>query len=255
MAHDLTRPLIRKIGLSDLKEVLMKGLEDFNEKPSHLVFLGILYPIATLVAAFAVTKSELLPLVFPLISGFALLGPLAAIGLYELSRRREQRLDVSWNHSLQIIWSPSIGPIMALSFLLCVIYLAWLGAALGIYWMTFGTQMPKSAEDFARQVFTTPAGWTLIVAGCGVGFLFAVVVLAISAVSFPMLLDRPVDAGTAIRTSVRALLTNPRTMLAWGLIVAILLLAGALPLFAGLAVVMPVLGHATWHLYRRVVEN
>src|SRR6185295_2491879 len=189
MAHDLTRPLIRKIGLSDLKEALMKGLQDFNEKPSHLVFLGILYPIATLVAAFAVTKSELLPLVFPLISGFALLGPLAAIGLYELSRRREQGLDVSWNHSFQIIWSPSIGAIMALSFLLFVIYLAWLGAALGIYWMTFGNEMPKSAEDFARQVFTTPAGWTLIVAGCGVGFLFAVVVLAISAVSFPMLLD------------------------------------------------------------------
>jgi uncharacterized membrane protein len=144
---------------------------------------------------------------------------------------------------------------MALSFLLFVIYLAWLGAALGIYWMTFGNEMPKSAEDFARQVFTTPAGWTLIVAGCGVGFLFAVVVLAISAVSFPMLLDRPVDARTAVRTSVRALLANPGTMLAWGLVVAILLLAGALPLFAGLAVVMPVLGHATWHLYRRIIEN
>jgi uncharacterized membrane protein len=255
MAHDLTRPLIKKIGVSDLKKVLLKGLEDFNEKPSHLIFLGILYPIATLVAALTAAKSELLPLVFPLISGFALIGPLAAIGLYELSRRREKGLDMSWNHAFQVIWSPSIGAIMALSLLLCVIYLAWLGAALGIYRMIFGDEMPGSVMDFARQVFTTSAGWTLIIVGCGVGFLYAVFVLAIAAVSFPMLVDRPVSVMTAIQTSVRAFLTNPGTMLVWGLMVAILLIVGALPIFAGLAVVMPVLGHATWHLYRRVVEN
>jgi uncharacterized membrane protein len=255
MAHDLTRPLIRTIGVSDLKEVLLKGLQDFKEKPSHLVFLGVLYPILTLAAAFTAAQSELLPLVFPLISGFALIGPLVAIGLYELSRRREQGLDMSWNHAFQVIWSPSIGAIMALSVLLCVIYLAWLGAALGIYWMIFGNEMPTSAIDFVRQVFTTPAGWTLIIVGCGVGFIFAIIVLAIGAVSFPMLIDRPVSARTAMQTSVRAFLANPGTMLVWGLIVVVLLMVGALPLFAGLAVVMPVLGHATWHLYRRVVEN
>jgi uncharacterized membrane protein len=255
MAHDLTRPSIRTIGVFDLKEVLLKGLQDFKEKPSHLVFLSVLYPIVTLAAAVTAAQSELLPLVFPLISGFALIGPLVAIGLYELSRRREQGLDMSWNHAFQVIWSPSIGAIMVLSALLCVIYLAWLGAALGIYWMIFGNEMPRSALDFVRQIFTTSAGWTLIVVGCGVGFIFAVIVLAIAAMSFPMLVDRPVSVGTAIQTSVRAFLTNPVTMLVWGLIVAILLIVGALPLFAGLAVVMPVLGHATWHLYRAVVEN
>jgi uncharacterized membrane protein len=255
MAHDFTHPLIRNIAVADLKEVLLKGLQDFKEKPSHLVFLGVLYPIVTFAAAYTAAKSELLPLLFPLISGFALIGPFVAIGLYELSRRREQGLDMSWNHAFQVIWSPSISAIMLLSILLCVIYLVWLGAALGIYWMIFGTEMPKSAIDFVRQVFMTPAGWTLIIVGCGVGFVFAVIVLAIAAVSFPMLIDRPVSASTAIQTSVRAFLTNPGTMLVWGLIVAILLIVGALPLFAGLAVVMPVLGHATWHLYRRVVEN
>jgi uncharacterized membrane protein len=254
MAHDPTRPVIRKIGVSDLKDVLLKGLQDFNEKPSHLLFLGILYPIATLVAAFAAAKSELLPLVFPLISGFALIGPVVAVGLYELSRRREQGLDISWNHAFQVFWSPSIGAIMTLSLLLCVIYLTWLGTALGIYRMIFGNEMPESVIDFARQVFTTPAGWTLIIVGCGVGFLFAVIVLVIAAVSFPMLVDQPVSPLTAIQTSVRAFLTNPRTMLTWGMIVSSLLIIGAIPVFAGLAVVMPVLGHATWHLYRKVVE-
>jgi uncharacterized membrane protein len=255
MEPDLTRPLIKKIGVSDLRDALLKGLQDFNEKPSHLIFLGMLYPTATLVAAMAAAKAELLPLVFPIVSGFALIGPMVAVGLYEMSRRREQGLHVSWNHVFQILWSPSIGAILALSLLLGVIYLAWLGAALGIYWIIFGSEIPKSVIDFARQVFTTRAGWTLIIVGCGVGFLFAVLVLAIAAVSFPMLVDRPVSAITAVQTSVCVFLTNPTTMLAWGLIVAILLIVGALPLFAGLAVVMPVLGHATWHLYRRVVEN
>jgi uncharacterized membrane protein len=246
-------PPIRKIGLSDLKDVLRKGLDDFNEKPSHLVFLGILYPLATVIAAFLAARSQLLPLVFPLIAGFALLGPFAAVGLYELSRRREQGLEMSWIDAAQVLWSPSIGAILILSLLLCAIYLAWLVIALGIYWMIFGSEMPDSVMQFLRQVFTTPAGWTLIVIGCGVGFLFAVTVLAIAAVSFPMLLDRNVGVLTAIQTSARAFFSNPQTMLLWGLIVATLLFLGAIPAFAGLAVVMPVLGHATWHLYRKVV--
>jgi uncharacterized membrane protein len=246
-------PPIRKIGLSDLKDVLRKGLDDFNKKPSHLVFLGILYPLATVIAAFLAARSQLLPLVFPLIAGFALLGPFAAVGLYELSRRREQGLEMSWIDAAQVLWSPSIGAILILSLLLCAIYLAWLVIALGIYWMIFGSEMPDSVMQFLRQVFTTPAGWTLIVVGCGVGFLFAVTVLAIAAVSFPMLLDRNVGVLTAIQTSARAFFSNPQTMLLWGLIVATLLFLGAIPAFAGLAVVMPVLGHATWHLYRKVV--
>jgi uncharacterized membrane protein len=250
-----SHPAIRTIGTADLKDALAKGLDDFKAKPSHIVLLVAIYPIVGLVAARLAAGYDLLPLVFPMVSGFALIGPLAAIGLYELSRRRELGLEISWDHAFNVIRFRSLGSIVTLSVLLGAIYLAWLGAAQAIYWLTFGSAVPESIAEFARQVITTPAGWSLIIVGCGVGFVFALVVLAISAVSFPMLLDRDVGAMVAVQTSVNAFRANPKTMAMWGIIVAGSLVIGSLPLFVGLAVVMPVLGHATWHLYRKVVEN
>jgi uncharacterized membrane protein len=131
----------------------------------------------------------------------------------------------------------------------------WLATAQSLYQSLFGYAPPDSIEQFARDVLTTPAGHTLIVAGNLIGFLFAVVVLAVSVVSFPLLLDREVGAIVAMHTSVRAVLANPLVMAAWGLIVAAALLIGAVPLFFGLAIVVPVLGHASWHLYRKVVAR
>jgi uncharacterized membrane protein len=245
---------IQKISAADLVDALAKGVDDFKAKPSHLVILAILYPVAMVVAANIAVGYIPLPLVFPLLSGFALIGPLAAIGLYEISRRRELGLEFSWDHALDVIRRPSFS-ILTLSVLLGVIYFAWLGAAFAIYRQIYGSTVPSSITTFAEEVLTTSAGWTLIVLGCGVGFLFALVVLAVSAVSFPMLLDRHVSVARAVQTSVHGFLANPTTMMLWGFIVAALLLIGAVPFFAGLAVVMPVLGHATWHLYRKVVRH
>lgn len=250
----LARLNVRTIGPDDLMDALAKGLDDFIEKPSHILLLVVIYPVIGLFAARIAAGYDVLPFIFPLVSGFALIGPLAAIGLYEMSRRREAGLDPSWRDAFEIFQSPSLGSILIVSIVLGVLYFAWLAAAQIIYWATFGSVLPLSILDFARQVFLTPAGWTLIVVGCGVGFIFALVVLAVSAVSFPLLLDRNVGALAAIQTSVRVSLANPATMLLWGFIVAGLLVIGSAPLFVGLAVVMPVLGHATWHLYRKAVE-
>ena len=245
---------IQKITAADLVDALAKGVDDFKAKPSHLVILAILYPIAMLVSANIAAGYIPLPLVFPLLSGFALIGPLAAVGLYEISRRREQGLEISWEDAFSVIRRPSLG-LVTLSILLGVIYFAWLGAAFAIYRDIYGNTMPGSITEFIHEVLTTRAGWTLIIAGCSIGFIFALLTLVISAVSFPMLLDQHVSVARAVQTSIHAFLANPTTMMLWGFIVAGLLLIGAVPLFAGLAVVMPVLGHATWHLYRKVVRH
>jgi uncharacterized membrane protein len=249
-----TEPAVRKIGVADLRDALARGYDDFMATPTQLVFLGIIYPVIGLVAARAASGGALLPLLYPLIAGLSLMGPVAAVGIYELSRRREQGLPVSWLNAFDVLRSHSIISIAALGLLLCVIFVAWLFAAQAVYQATMGGVPPASIGDFAQQVLTTRAGLNLILLGNAVGFLFAVLVLTLTVVSFPLLLDKDVGVRVAVRTSVRAVLANPVTMAIWGLIVAALLFVGSLPLFVGLAVVMPLLGHATWHLYRKVVE-
>ena len=246
-------PAVRRIGFADLQAALAEGWRDFLAIPTQLVFLCILYPIIGLVAARVAVGSNLLPLVFPLVAGFALVGPVLAIGLYELSRRREAGLPVSWLNAFDVLRNPAMLSVAVLGGVLFVIFFAWLGAARAIYALTIGGEAPTAVGDFIETIQASPHAWQLLVIGNAVGFLFALVVLTIAAVSFPLLLGRNVSPLVAVQTSMRAVAANPGTMLVWGFIVAAVLFLGCLPLFVGLAVAMPVLGHATWHLYRRVV--
>lgn len=249
----IIQPQIRRIGVSDLFDVLSKGIADFASKPSHVIFLCLIYPVIGVLLATWSSGNNVLQLLFPLASGFALIGPFAAIGLYEVSRRRERGEDVSWSQAFEVFRSPAIPAIAAVAALLLVLFLAWLLTANAIYGAIFGPEPPASLEVFVSDVFTTQHGRMLFLIGNGVGLIFAVVVLCVSVVAFPILLDRDVGAYEAIRTSVRAVAANPLTLALWGLLVAVGLVLGSLPLFAGLAVVFPILGHATWHLYRKLV--
>ncbi|MFL6790934.1 MAG: DUF2189 domain-containing protein [Bradyrhizobium sp.] len=246
-------PEIRTIELPELHRALRLGWEDFKAVPSHAIILCVIYPVLGLVLARIVLGYSVLPLLFPLAAGFALLGPFAALGLYELSRRRESGEQPSAWDAVNVLRSPSFGAMLGLGVLLLALFVTWVATAQAIYVAAFGYEGAAGMSDFASRVLTTSQGWWLIVVGCGVGFLFALVALCISVVSFPMMLDRHATTGDAMVTSLRAVARNPVPMAAWGLIVAGLLVLGSLPFFVGLAVVIPLLGHATWHLYREVV--
>ncbi len=245
---------IRKIDMADLRDALDQGWEDFKAIPSHAVMLAVIYPILGLVLARTVHGLAVLPLLFPLAAGFALLGPFAALGLYELSRRREQGQEPSASDALGVFKSASIGSILALGVVLLILFVTWVATAQSIYISAFGPTPASDIPGFFHQVLTTPAGHKLILVGCGAGFVFAVVSLCISVVSFPLLLDRDANVADAVLTSIKAVAENPVTMAAWGVIVAALLIVGTLPFFLGLTVVIPVLGHATWHLYRKLIS-
>lgn len=248
-------PVVRRIGARDLWDALRKGAADVGATRDDVLFIGVIYPIAGLVLARLLLSYDLLPLVFPLASGFALVGPFAAIGLYELSRRREQGASVTWATALGVFRSPALGSILGLGAILLTLFFVWLATAYQIYLATLGSAPPQTLAAFERGLFHTDGGRTMIVAGIGVGFLFAVAAFAISVVSFPLLLDRDVGLRTAITTSLRAVAANPWTMILWGAIVAGSLVLGSAPALVGLIFVVPLLGHATWHLYRKVIAE
>jgi uncharacterized membrane protein len=247
-------PAVRKVGVSDLVDAVASGWADFKAVPTHYAFLLVMYPLIGIGLYRLSFGYDVLPLVFPLLTGVTLIGTLAATWLYEISRRRERGLKASTRPIGDILSLPSIGAITRLSVVMIAIFVSWLGLSQLLYKQTMGTAVPTSLTDFLHQILSTSQGWQLMIVGNIIGFLLAVIVLMISVVSFPLLVDRNVSAATAVRTSIRAVLENPVTMALWGLFVVVALILGSIPFFVGLAVVLPVLGHATWHLYRKLVE-
>lgn len=247
-------PVVRRIGLADLGEALARGFADFQAARSDVAFLCCVYPVAGLVLARIAFGQNALPLIFPLVAGFALVGPVFGVGLNEISRRREMGRRVSWADAFGVVRAHAFGRIIVFALLLATIFVVWLVVAGLLYDATLGPQPPASTGVFLNELFATSAGRVMILAGISIGFLFAVFVLAISVVTFPMLLDRDARLETAIATSMQVLAVNPVTILTWGLIIAAGLVIGSIPLLIGLVITFPVLGHATWHLYRRVVS-
>jgi uncharacterized membrane protein len=247
---------VRKIGFEDLKIALRQGFDDYRAKRGEMLFLGLLYPIVGLVACgITFGRVDLLPLAFPLVAGITLMGPPMASGFYELARRREQGEDAGWKYALDVFKNPPFASIAVLTLFMAALFGLWLLCAWAVYSATLGADPPGDTLEFWSRLFGSPQGWAMIVIGNLVGAAFAVAAMAVSAISFPMLVDRHHGPLTSAETSLRVTANNPVTMGTWGLIVAFLLVLGSIPLFIGLAVVLPVLGYATWHLYTRAVER
>lgn len=247
-------PIIRDITVADVFDALRHGFEDFWERPSQYAFAAMIYPVVMVVIALWVSDQNVLPLLYPLASGFALIGPFVALIFYEISRRIELGLDTSWKHGFAALLSPAFPAMLGVGLLLCVFFIVWLIVAQILFTGLLGVEPPASIAAMLGQILTTGQGWTLIVLGNLIGAVFALVVLSISVVSFPLMLDRHVGARTAMQTSIRATAINTWPVLVWGFLVAVLIAVGMATLFLGLVIIMPALGHASWHLYRKMVE-
>lgn len=257
--HDVVRaapslPVLRRISFEDVGHALRMGFEDFKAKPTHVIFLMAIYPIIGILLAVATVGQNIIPLFYPLLAGFALVGPFAALGIYEISRQRELGHDITWREAFGVVRRANFSSMLRLGALLTVLFIAWLTLAQIIYAQTLVTA-PSSLSDLVKRTFATPEGWQLLFIGNLVGFCFAVLVLSISVISFPLMLDKGVGMADAMRCSMRAMTHSPGPILLWGFIVAALLLLGSLPFLVGLAIVLPILGHATWHLYRATVPQ
>lgn len=248
-AHE---PVIRHIGLSDIADALAAGVSDFRAYPAYGLFFGAFYALGGLVILGSTLWWDLLYLVYPLAAGFTLLGPFVAVGLYEVSRLREMGQIPTWKAVIGAMYSQSGKEISWMAFAVLFIFIVWMYQVRLLIALFFGLHgLPL--EGFPGILFTTPEGLAFLVVGHLVGAALALVTFGLTVVSFPLLLDREADFVTAMITSVRSVVTNPLPMLGWALCILLVLFVASLPLFLGLVVALPVLGHTTWHLYRRLV--
>lgn len=245
-------PVVRRVGIADIAEALAAGLRDFQAYPLYGLMLGGLYAAGGTAIVLCLTAFGLVYFAYPLAAGFALIGPFVAIGLYEISRRRENGEPVS----IGAVWSAvrARSEIGWMAFVTLFVFVVWMYQVRLLIALLLGLNASfASFGEFINIVLTTREGLLFLAIGNLEGAALSLILFALTVVSFPLLLDREVDFVTAMVTSVRAVVASPLPMVGWAALIALLLIVSAIPWFLGLLVTLPVLGHATWHLYRRIV--
>lgn len=246
-------PIVNAITFADVRAVLGQGLADLKRAPAYGVFVGAVYAAGGMVVYVLAARLGVFYLSYPLAAGFALMGPFFAIALYEVSRRLETRQPLSVRSVFGVVTGPGSHSLGWMPMLNLFAFFIWVDVAAALYLGFFGLRR-FDLVALLTEVLTTPHGLIFLVAGNLVGAIFAVLIFSTTVVAYPLLLDRDTDFITAIATSVKCVRTNPVPMLAYGMIVGVLTFLAIVPAMLGLIVVLPVLGHATWHLYRRVVS-
>jgi uncharacterized membrane protein len=245
-------PVVRPIKAADIAEALGQGLRDFQAMPLYGLAFGALYAGGGIVIVLSLTAFGMVYLAYPLAAGFALIGPFVAIGLYEVSRRRE----AGEKATISGIWSTirSRSELGWMAFVTLFVFVIWMYQVRLLIALLLGLNASfGSLHEFITMVLTTNEGVLFLAIGNAVGAALSLILFSLTVVSFPLLLDRDVDFVTAMVTSVRAVVASPLPMIGWAALIVVLLIVSALPWFLGLLVTLPVLGHATWHLYRKIV--
>ncbi len=247
-----TLPELRVPSIEDLRIALAKGWADFRAEPGFGLVIGGIYTFGGLLILYVANYLGYAFLGFPIMAGFALIGPFAAIALYQVSRLRERGEPVTWQAMANGLTREAMFECSYLGVLLIFLMAIWLKSGAVIYALFFGLKL-LSLSALTEALLTTGSGIGFLLVGHLVGAGFAVLVFAMSVVSFPMMVDRGTDFITALITSIRTFQSNPRLLLGWGAFIGLALLVGFATAFVGLMVALPVLGHASWHLYRRIV--
>jgi uncharacterized membrane protein len=246
------RPEVRKITTDDLRASLALGWADFRKAPAFGLFFSAVYVLGGVAMVYILLATGKSWATLPIIVGFPLIGPFAAVGLYEVSRRLQTGEPLDWGRVLGVVIAEKNRQMPSIAAVILIFFLFWNFLAHMIFALFLGlTVMTNITSSFA--VFLTPNGLMMLVVGTAVGGVLAFVLYAITVVSLPLLLDKEVDFVTAMITSFSAVTENLGVMLIWGALVSVLLLVGMVPAFLGLLVVLPLLGHATWHLYQRLI--
>jgi len=248
-------PIVRAIDLSDINEAWADGLSDFRAAPIYGLAFGGFYAAGGIVIVLSITALGLGYLAYPLAAGFALIGPFAAVGLYEVSRRREAGMPLTWPAVLSAIFEQRHRQLAWMGFVTLFFFVVWMYLVQLLVALFLGTRSYATLHEFLIALTTTPQGLLFLFLGHAVGALLAVTLFAVTFVSFPLLLDRDVDFVTAMITSVRAVTTSPLAAIGWAVTVVVLLILASLPFFLGLVIVLPILGHTTWQLYRKIVGS
>jgi uncharacterized membrane protein len=246
-------PVVRRIKIADVVDAFGAGLRDFQAAPLYGLGFGAFYAAGGMLILLCLTAFHMVYLAYPLGAGFALLGPFVALGLYEVSRQRETRQKPSLARIIGLIRTRSELGWMA--FVTLFVFVVWMYQVRLLIALLLGVSATfSSLQEFLTVVLTTNAGLLFLAIGNCVGGALALILFSLTVVSFPLLLERDVDCVTAMITSVRAVVTSPVPMIGWAATIVLLLVVSSLPYFLGLVVTLPILGHTTWHLYRRLIE-
>lgn len=248
-----TLPAVAALSVSDMHQCLFEGMSDFARAPVYGIFFGAVFALAGLAIVAALTWWQIPWLIYPFAIGFPLIGPFAAAGLYEVSRRLETGQPLSWGTVLPVVWAQRGRELSWMAFVMLFVFWIWMYQIRLLVALFLGRLSFSTLDRFLTIVFTTTEGWIFLAVGHVVGAAISLGLFSITVISIPLLMERNIDFVTAMITSIKTVAASPAVLLGWGVVVTVSMLVACVPFFLGLLVVLPVLGHTTWHIYRRAV--